>query len=134
MVVTTHPSACAASTVHDFTDSPSSRTVHAPHDVESHPMLVPVSPTTSRRYWTRRVRDSTSCSVEAPLTVIATGTSGVGAAMRATLPGTFRVRIRDLPWLRDAIARRCCSRAADCAFAGAHATPIARSLALTRRE
>ena len=49
MVVTAPPSAWAASTVHDFTDSPSSSTVHAPHEVESHPMLVPVSPTTSRR-------------------------------------------------------------------------------------
>src|SRR6476619_3565730 len=42
MVVTARPSACAASTVHDFTDSPSSSTVHAPHEVESQPMLVPV--------------------------------------------------------------------------------------------
>ena len=45
MVVTRRPSACAASIVHDFTDSPSSSTVHAPHDVVSQPMLVPVSPT-----------------------------------------------------------------------------------------
>ena len=35
--------------VHDFTDSPSMWTVHAPHDEVSQPMLVPVRPTTSRR-------------------------------------------------------------------------------------
>ena len=38
------PSACAASTVQDFTDSPSSRTVHAPQDVVSQPMFVPRQP------------------------------------------------------------------------------------------
>ena len=49
MVVTSVPSAWTASTVHDFTDSPSTRTVQAPHDDVSQPTLVPVSPTTSRR-------------------------------------------------------------------------------------
>jgi hypothetical protein len=43
------PSACAASIVHDFTDSPSTSTVHAPHDDVSQPTLVPVSPHASRR-------------------------------------------------------------------------------------
>ena len=43
------PSAWAASTVHDFTDSPSSSTVHAPHDVVSQPTFVPVRPSVSRR-------------------------------------------------------------------------------------
>jgi hypothetical protein len=32
-VVTSRPSTLAASTVHDFTDSPSTSTVHAPHEV-----------------------------------------------------------------------------------------------------
>jgi hypothetical protein len=32
-----------------FTDSPSTSTVQAPQDVVSHPIFVPVSPTTSRR-------------------------------------------------------------------------------------
>ena len=30
--------------MHDFTDSPSTSTVHAPHDDVSHPIFVPVSP------------------------------------------------------------------------------------------
>ena len=42
-MVTDAPSACAANIVHDFTDSPSIRTVHAPHEDVSHPILVPVS-------------------------------------------------------------------------------------------
>ena len=40
IVVTSAPSACTASTVHDFTDSPSRSTVQAPHDVVSQPMFV----------------------------------------------------------------------------------------------
>ena len=50
IVVISDPSACTASTVQDFTDWPSTRTVHAPHDVVSHPTFVPVSPTTSRKW------------------------------------------------------------------------------------
>ena len=49
IVVTSVPSACTASTVHDFTDSPSRSTVQAPHDVVSQPMFVAVRPTVSRR-------------------------------------------------------------------------------------
>ena len=49
MVVTDVPSAWAASIVHDFTDSPSTCTVQAPHDDVSQPMLVPVRPSCSRR-------------------------------------------------------------------------------------
>ena len=48
-VVTDCPSACTASTVQDFTDSPSTSTVQAPQEVVSQPMLVALSPTTSRR-------------------------------------------------------------------------------------
>ena len=55
MVVTARPSAWAASTVHDFTDSPSSSTVQAPHDDVSQPTLVPVRPATSRRKCTSSV-------------------------------------------------------------------------------
>ena len=69
MVVIVHPSACTASTVHDFTDSPSRWTVQAPHDEVSHPTLVPVSPRASRRWWTSSVRGSTSCPTWFPLTV-----------------------------------------------------------------
>ncbi len=48
-VVTCAPSVWAARTVHDFTDSPSTMTVHAPHEVVSQPRLVALSPQTSRR-------------------------------------------------------------------------------------
>src|SRR6187399_50992 len=70
MVVTLAPSAWAASIVHDLTDSPFRRTVHAPHDDVSQPTFVPVSAHASRRYCTSSVRGSTSWSCAAPLTVI----------------------------------------------------------------
>src|SRR5678815_2907484 len=56
--------------VQDFTDSPSSSTVHAPHAEVSQPTLVPVSPQTSRRYCTRSMRGSTSSCRDDSLTVI----------------------------------------------------------------
>ena len=43
-VVTDWPAACTASTVHDFTDSPSSSTVQAPQEVVSQPTLAARSP------------------------------------------------------------------------------------------
>src|SRR5687768_5994318 len=55
-----------------FTDSPSSRTVQAPHEVVSQPTLVPVRPSASRRWKTSSVRGSTSLSNDVPLTVIDT--------------------------------------------------------------
>ena len=69
-MVTAAPSAWAASIVHDFTDSPSTSTVHAPQLDVSHPTLVPVSPQSSRRYCTSRVRGSTSWACAPPFTVI----------------------------------------------------------------
>ena len=48
-VVTSAPSAWAASTVQLFTLSPSTTTVHAPQEVVSQPMFVAVSPHVSRR-------------------------------------------------------------------------------------
>ena len=71
IVVTDAPSACTASTVHDFTASPSRCTVQAPHDDVSQPMCVPVSPSSSRRKCTSNVRGSTSRSIREPLTVSA---------------------------------------------------------------
>ena len=56
------PSACTAKTVHDFTGSPSSRTVQAPQCVVSQPIWVPVSRRFSRRRWTSSSRGSTSAS------------------------------------------------------------------------
>ena len=49
MVVIEPPSAWAANIVHDFTDSPSIRIVHVPHDEVSHPIFVPVRPQFSRQ-------------------------------------------------------------------------------------
>ena len=74
-VTTSCPSAWAASTVHDFTDSPSSSTVQAPQDVVSQPTLVAVSPATSRTKCTSSMRSSTSAATSAPFTVIVTFTS-----------------------------------------------------------
>ena len=73
-VVTSRPSACAASTVQDLTDSPSSSTVQAPQEVVSQPMLVAVRSATSRRKCTSSVRSSTSAVISLPLTVSETFT------------------------------------------------------------
>ena len=45
MVVTSWPSACTASTLHDFTLRPSRCTVQAPQLLVSQPMTVPIFPT-----------------------------------------------------------------------------------------
>src|SRR5205085_2609952 len=87
IVVTAAPSAWAASMVHDFTDSPSTSTVHAPHDDVSQPILVPVSAQASRRYCTSSMRGSTSCSCEVPLTVIPTLIGGNLAGDGGAAPG-----------------------------------------------
>src|SRR6202042_614450 len=73
-VVTSHPSAWAASTVQDLTDLPSSRTVQAPQDVVSQPTLVAVRFATSRTKCTSSVRSSTSAATWLPLTLIVTFT------------------------------------------------------------
>ena len=44
MVVMLAPSACAASVVHDFADTPSISTVQEPHWLVSQPTFVPVNP------------------------------------------------------------------------------------------
>src|SRR6266566_5569924 len=68
-VVICAPSACTASTVQDFTGSPSSSTVQAPQCVVSQPMCVPVRRRFSRSRWTRRSRDSTWTAWATPFTV-----------------------------------------------------------------
>ena len=73
-MVTSCPSAWAASTVQDFTDSPSSSTVHAPQEVVSQPTLVAVRPATSRTKCTSSIRSSTSAATWLPLTVRSTFT------------------------------------------------------------
>ena len=71
-VRTSWPPAIAASTVHDFTGSPSSHTTHAPQLLVSQPQCVPVSASSSRRKWTSRRRASISRVTSTPLTVIVT--------------------------------------------------------------
>ena len=67
-VVTSRPSALAASTMQAFTRAPSSRTVHAPHSPRLQPFLVPVSPRCSRNRSSRLVRASKSRACPVPLT------------------------------------------------------------------
>src|SRR5260370_30291160 len=69
MVGRARPWACRAKSEHDFTAAPSSRTVHAPHWLVSQPTCVPVSPSTSRRKWTRSNRGSTFWVSLCPLTL-----------------------------------------------------------------
>ena len=76
MVVTDDPSACTAKIVHDFALRPSTRTVHAPHWLVSHPTWVPVRLRCSRRKCTRSVRGSTCALRTLPLTVMAMGIIG----------------------------------------------------------
>src|SRR4051812_13003705 len=77
IVVTSLPSAWTASTVQDFTALPSRWIVQAPHWDVSQPTFVPVRPMVSRRKSTSRVRGATSVSRRTPLTVIATGSTGL---------------------------------------------------------
>src|SRR5262245_982706 len=69
MVLMSRPSACTASIVQDFTDCPSTSSVHEPHVEVSQPTLVPVSPRCSRMKYTSSVRGSTSPSRWVPFTV-----------------------------------------------------------------
>src|SRR2546423_8054424 len=71
-VTTTAPSAWTASIVHAFVARPSTRTVHAPHWLVSHPTWVPVSASVSRRYSTSSRLGSTSREYVVPLTVTVT--------------------------------------------------------------
>jgi hypothetical protein len=66
------PEAIAASTVHDFTGSPSMSTTHTPQLLVSQPQWVPVSPRWSRRKCTSSRRGSTSRVTSSPLIVMVT--------------------------------------------------------------
>ena len=66
---TSQPSAWTASTVHDLTGSPSSRTVQAPQCEVSQPMWVPVRRRSRAGSGRAAGADSTSASCAAPLTV-----------------------------------------------------------------
>src|SRR2546421_1459020 len=95
IVVTSRPSACTASSVQDLTDSPSISTVHAPQLEVSHPTLVPMSPSRSRRKYTRRVRGSTSSSWVTSLTVIDTRLPPIRPPFRHRRPLQHDVRERE---------------------------------------
>src|SRR4051794_1822234 len=68
------PAAMAASTVHDFTGSPSICTTQVPQLLVSQPQCVPVRSSSSRRKCTRSIRGSTSAAASSPFTVIFTST------------------------------------------------------------
>src|SRR5262245_17242123 len=72
MVVTTAPSHCNASIVHDFIARPFTCTTQAPHWVVSQPTCVPVKPSVSLRKPTSIVRPSTTLWTKRPFTVIKT--------------------------------------------------------------
>src|SRR5262249_1892628 len=72
MVVTTAPSHCNASIVHDFIARPFTCTTQAPHWVVSQPTCVPVRPSFSLRKSTSIVRPSTTPWTKRPFTVIET--------------------------------------------------------------
>src|SRR5690625_855925 len=72
IVMISAPSQAMAKTVQDFTLSPSTWTVQAPHWLVSQPTCVPVSPNPSRRNWTRSVLPSTSPETGLPFTTIET--------------------------------------------------------------
>src|SRR4029453_4866201 len=79
MVVTTAPSHCNASIVHDFTATPFTCTTQAPHWVVSQPTCVPVSPSCSLKKATSNVRPSTVPWTARPFTAIET--SGIGPVL-----------------------------------------------------
>src|SRR5919197_1545863 len=83
IVVISLPSAWTASTVHDFTASPSRWIVQAPQTDVSQPIFFPVSPRSSRRKSTSSVRGSTSASCRTPLTVSAIGITSASSRTRA---------------------------------------------------
>ena len=76
-VRTSCPSVIAASTVQDFTGSPSIRTTQVPQLLVSQPQWVPVRPSVSRRWCTSSTRGSTSSVISVPFSpvVICTGVS-----------------------------------------------------------
>src|SRR4029077_15371351 len=67
-VISSAPSACAASMMQERTVSPFIRIVQAPHTPCSQPTLVPVRPTSSRKKSTKVLRASTVCSYATPFT------------------------------------------------------------------
>ena len=120
----------AASTVHDFTGSPSMSTTHMPQLEVSQPQCVPVRPSSSRRKWTSSSRGSTSRVCSSPLTESVTCTAAPqrfaaasisSATERHRVTWTFgRARVETAParpleiaWVAsEVVAKRCSASAA----------------------
>src|SRR5215472_12736020 len=83
-VVISAPSACTASTVHDFTALPFSSTVHAPQYVVSQPTCVPVRSRSSRSNSTSSLRGSIWSSCGLPLTRILMATLSIASGIKMT--------------------------------------------------
>src|SRR5580658_2621398 len=119
MVVMSQPSAWTASTVHDFTDWPFSKTVQAPQLVVSHPIFVPVSSNVSRRKKTSSVRSSTSRRTVSSFTLSVISISlpllvrlFVG---RATTTAAIGQAFEDRRWLTPRVFQYSRPRGNDCA-------------------
>ena len=95
-VTTSCPSACAASTRHAQTSSPSTRTEHEPHSPCSHAPFDPGRPSRSRNVTSRLSPAHASASRTSPLTVSSTRTGTDQARQRSS---ARRVRTRSA-WRR----------------------------------
>src|SRR4030095_6147465 len=102
MVTTGWPSHAAASVRHDRTRWPSTMTVQAPHAPWSHPFLVPVRPSTSRRASSKVTRESSESSWSLSLTRVLVITS------RHSRLGVQRSRSYGLSKLRRSRSRAPC--------------------------
>src|SRR5215208_1301626 len=98
IVVTSQPSAWTASTVQDFTASPSRWTVQAPQLEVSQPTCVPVSPRLSRRKWTSSNLGSTSSDRRWPFTVTETRTASAISGLSSPSKRFERLRLRLHDW------------------------------------
>src|SRR5262245_23835815 len=72
MVVTDLPATSDIGTPHERTASPSRCTVQAPHSATPQPNLVPIRPSSSRRYHMRGIDGSPSNALSCPFTRILT--------------------------------------------------------------
>src|SRR5215472_17972017 len=96
MVVTTAPSHCNASIVHDFIARPFTCTTQAPHWVVSQPTCVPVKPSVSLRKSTSIVRPSTTLWTKRPFTVIETSGIVLSSSIISPLAESLHRRLKRL--------------------------------------
>ena len=93
-VSTLAPSTCAASSRHERTAAPSSRTVQAPQTPCSQPTCVPRSPSRWRRKSESSSRGSTCSRQSRPLTSTETRDHGASSALRQARPTARSTRTR----------------------------------------